>query len=132
MAPQQPIAAIDIGTNSIHMVVARRLEGGASEVLAREKEPVRLGRGGTDMKRLEPAAIDRTVAALDRFRRIAEAHDATIVAVATSAVRDGRRATLWVPLQVSLESRGAFSKRRFSSNSSRMGAMVSDPMNKVS
>ena len=52
------IAAIDIGTNSVHMVVARRLDGGAPEILTREKEPVRLGRGSTDMKRLEPAAID--------------------------------------------------------------------------
>ena len=82
------IAAIDIGTNSVHMVVARRLDGGAPEVLSREKEPVRLGRGSTDMKRLESAAIERTVEALDRFRRIAEAHDAEIVAVATSAVRE--------------------------------------------
>lgn len=82
------IAAIDIGTNSVHMVVARRLDGGAPEILTREKEPVRLGRGSTDMKRLERAAIDRTVEALDRFRRIAEAHDAEIVAVATSAVRE--------------------------------------------
>lgn len=82
------IAAIDIGTNSVHMVVARRLDGGAPEILTREKEPVRLGRGSTDMKRLEPAAIDRTVAALDRFRRIADAHDADVVAVATSAVRE--------------------------------------------
>ena len=82
------IAAIDIGTNSIHMVVARRLEGGAPEILTREKEPIRLGRGATDMKRLEPAAIDRGVASLDRFRRIAEAYDATVVAVATSAVRE--------------------------------------------
>lgn len=88
MAPHQPIAAIDIGTNSIHMVVARRLEGGAPEILTREKEPIRLGRGGTDMKRLEPAAVDRAVASLDRFRRIADAYDATVVAVATSAVRE--------------------------------------------
>ena len=82
------IAAIDIGTNSIHMVVARRLDGGASEILTREKEPVRLGRGSRDMKRLEPAAIERTVDALGRFRQIADAYGAEVVAVATSAVRE--------------------------------------------
>lgn len=88
MTTQPPIAAIDIGTNSVHMVVARRLEGGAPEILTREKEPVRLGRGSADMKRLEPEAIGRAVDALGRFRQIAQAHDAEIVAVATSAVRE--------------------------------------------
>jgi len=83
-----PIAAVDVGTNSIHMVIARQLDGGTPEILGREKESVRLGRGSNDMKRLEPDAIGRAVETLDRFRRIARAHGAEIVAVATSAVRE--------------------------------------------
>ena len=88
MVNARPIAAIDIGTNSVHLVVARPVNGGPPEVLAREKAPIRLGSGSNDMKRLDPDAVSRAVDALDRFRRIAEAHDAEIVAVATSAVRE--------------------------------------------
>ena len=88
MIAPAPIAAVDVGTNSIHMVIARQLDGGTPEILGREKESVRLGRGSNDMKRLEPDAIGRAVETLDRFRRIARAHGAEIVAVATSAVRE--------------------------------------------
>ncbi len=83
-----PIAAIDIGTNSVHLVIARRTESGTPEILTREKAPVRLGSGARDMKRLAPEATQRAIDALGRFRQIAEAHDAEVVAVATSAVRE--------------------------------------------
>jgi exopolyphosphatase/guanosine-5'-triphosphate,3'-diphosphate pyrophosphatase len=82
------LAAIDIGTNSIHLVVARAVASDRFEILAREKDMVRLGSGGGEMKRLEDDAIDRGVAALGRQRAIAEAHGATLRAVATSAVRE--------------------------------------------
>ncbi len=87
------LAAVDIGTNSVHMVVARVADDGRMEILEREKEMVRLGRSGGDMKELAPDAIDRGVAALKRFRGVAEAHGASLAAVATSAVReaDNRR-----------------------------------------
>ncbi len=81
-------AAIDIGTNSIHLLVARSDAPGRMEVLAQEKEVVRLGEGADDMKRLTDDAMDRGIAALDRFRQVAEIWDADIVAVATSAVRE--------------------------------------------
>jgi exopolyphosphatase/guanosine-5'-triphosphate,3'-diphosphate pyrophosphatase len=82
------IAAIDIGTNSVHMVVARITGLGRFEILTREKDVVRLGSGGSDMKRLEQDAIDRGIETLERCRRIAENFEARIVAVATSAVRE--------------------------------------------
>jgi exopolyphosphatase/guanosine-5'-triphosphate,3'-diphosphate pyrophosphatase len=86
------LAALDVGTNSFHLVVAR--PGGAErfETLTREKEVVRLGHGGGDMKELSPDAIDRGVAALTRMRRIADSYDATLRAVATSAVREAANA----------------------------------------
>ncbi|MDP1806669.1 MAG: hypothetical protein Q8K72_15940, partial [Acidimicrobiales bacterium] len=89
-APEM-LAAIDIGTNSVHCVVARMSSGDRGphfEVVAREKEMVRLGSSGGDMRQLADDAIDRAVAALDRFRQVAEAHGAPITAVATSAVRE--------------------------------------------
>ena len=88
MTRHRPIAAIDIGTNSIHMVIARQLDGGTPEILGREKDPVRLGRGSTDMKQLESDAIDRAIETLGRFRQIADAQGAEVFAVATSAVRE--------------------------------------------
>jgi len=82
------IAAIDIGTNSIHLVVARPSANRRFEVLAREKDVVRLGSGSGDMKHLSEDAITRAVETLGRFRQIAEVWDAEIVAVATSATRE--------------------------------------------
>lgn len=82
------LAAVDIGTNSVHMVVARVSSTGRVEILEKEKEMVRLGRSGGDMKELSSDAIDRGVAALRRCRSVAEAHGAELAAVATSAVRE--------------------------------------------
>jgi exopolyphosphatase/guanosine-5'-triphosphate,3'-diphosphate pyrophosphatase len=83
------IAALDIGTNSFHMVVARALDEGF-EVITREKETVRLGRGADEMRMLAPEAIERGIACLTRMRQVADSHDAEIRAVATSAVREAR------------------------------------------
>ena len=57
-------------------------------ILDREKEIVRLGSGSADMKYLSRPAIDRGIVALRRFCRIAEAFDAPVRALATSAVRE--------------------------------------------
>ncbi len=76
----------------MHLVVARVTDDDHFEVIEREKEMVRLGTGSGDMKRLGAAAIDRGVAALDRFRQIAEISGATVRAVATSAVREAENA----------------------------------------
>ncbi len=89
---RRPIAAIDVGTNSVHVVVARPVNGGTPEILAREKVSARLGAGsqgtGDEMRCLDPMAVDRAIGALARFRRLADAFGAEIVAVATSAVRE--------------------------------------------
>ena len=86
------LAAIDIGTNSIHLVVARFGEGTQFDVVAREKVMVRLGSSSGDMKELGAAAIDRGIETLERLRRIAEISEAKTYAVATSAVREAENA----------------------------------------
>lgn len=86
------LAALDIGTNSFHLVVARPVGDNGFEVLTREKETIRLGHGARDMKRLAPDAMDRGVACLARLARIAHSHNATLRAVATSAVREADNA----------------------------------------
>jgi exopolyphosphatase/guanosine-5'-triphosphate,3'-diphosphate pyrophosphatase len=86
------LAAIDIGTNSVHMLIARVAANGRFEVLTRQKEMVRLGSGQGEMKLLEPDAIDRGVEALARCRSLADSFEAPVYAVATSAVREATNA----------------------------------------
>jgi len=86
------LAALDLGTNSFHLVVARTDHGDRFEVIERERERVRLGSGAGDMSLLAPEAMDRGVAALGRMRQMAEAHGAQLYAVATSAVREATNA----------------------------------------
>ncbi len=83
------VAAIDIGTNSIHMIVVQVREDLSFEVIDREKEMVRLGAGGLDGKQLTPAAITAALQTLAKFRRLAESNKADeIIAAATSATRE--------------------------------------------
>ncbi|MCX7620166.1 MAG: Ppx/GppA family phosphatase [Acidimicrobiales bacterium] len=90
------LAAIDIGTNSFHLVVARVGPNGRLDVVTTEKEMVRLGSGPADMKELDPEAIDRGIDALTRMRQIAQSHGARIRAVATSAVREAQNAAVFL------------------------------------
>jgi exopolyphosphatase/guanosine-5'-triphosphate,3'-diphosphate pyrophosphatase len=83
------LAAIDIGTNSVHMIVVRIRPDMSFEVIDREKEMVRLGAGGLDGKKLTPEAMHAALQVLSKFHRLAESHGVEeIVAVATSAVRE--------------------------------------------
>jgi exopolyphosphatase/guanosine-5'-triphosphate,3'-diphosphate pyrophosphatase len=86
------LAALDIGTNSFHLVVARTGATDRFEVVARSKELVRLGSGGGDMRQLEPDAIERGIEALMRLGKVAATHGADVYAVATSAVREADNA----------------------------------------
>ncbi len=81
------LAAVDIGTNSVHLVVAR-VDENRIEVLEREREMVRLGSAAGDMKRLTPSAMNRGIEALVMFKQVAAIHGASMRAVATSAVRE--------------------------------------------
>lgn len=82
------IAAIDVGTNSFHLVVASIDSRGMLKIITRDKEMVRLGSSGTDMKYLDDEAVLRGAAAMKTFSQIAKAEKAYIRAVATSAVRE--------------------------------------------
>jgi exopolyphosphatase / guanosine-5'-triphosphate,3'-diphosphate pyrophosphatase len=83
------IAAIDIGTNSVHMIVVRVRADLSFEVIDREKEMVRLGAGGLDGRALTPEAMETALQVLSKFRRLADSHRVDeIVAAATSATRE--------------------------------------------
>lgn len=82
------IAAIDVGTNSIHMIVVEAQRHGY-RVIDKEKEMVQLGRDALEGRPLTDDAIERGVASLKTMAEIARRWKASdIVAVATSAVRE--------------------------------------------
>ncbi len=82
------IAAIDIGTNSFHLVIAKIDSKKRFTVLTRAKEVVRLGSSSNDMKYISPESIERGVETLKRFRMICDSYKAEIIAIATSATRE--------------------------------------------
>lgn len=83
------IAAVDVGSNSIHMVVAQVEADGRFRVLDRAKDMVRLGRRTLSKGKLSAEAIDAGVRTLSAFRTLAERQGVSrITAVATSAVRE--------------------------------------------
>jgi exopolyphosphatase/guanosine-5'-triphosphate,3'-diphosphate pyrophosphatase len=83
------VAAIDIGTNSIHMIVVDIRPDLSFEVIDREKEMVRLGAGGLGGRALTPEATHSALQVLSKFRRLAESHTVDeVIAVATSATRE--------------------------------------------
>ena len=83
------IAAIDIGTNSVHMIVVQVRPDMSFEIIDREKEMVRLGAGGLGGRALTSEAMTAALQALSKFRRVAESHQVDqILAAATSATRE--------------------------------------------
>jgi exopolyphosphatase/guanosine-5'-triphosphate,3'-diphosphate pyrophosphatase len=83
------LAAIDIGSNSIKLVVVEAEASDSFKVLASEREVVRLGQETLVNKHIGDAALRRAIDSLRRFRSIAEAQGAgKIVAIATASVRE--------------------------------------------
>jgi len=82
-------AAIDVGSNSVHMIVAQVDADGGVTTLWRVKEMVGLGRMSFPSHELSREAMDRAVASLGRMKQAAIQRQAEkIVAVATSAIRE--------------------------------------------
>ncbi|MEB3267364.1 MAG: Ppx/GppA phosphatase family protein [Leptolyngbya sp.] len=92
------LAAIDVGTNSIHMVVVKiQPQLPAFTIIDREKETVRLGNFSGETGGLSEDAMDRGIRALKRCRAIANGFNAEeIVAVATSAVREAENGSVFI------------------------------------
>lgn len=85
------LAAIDIGSNSVRLLVAEALRGGAYRILDEEREPTRLGRSVSEKGQLDDESMERTIAALRTFKQIAAGYQATSLrTIATCAVREAR------------------------------------------
>lgn len=91
------LAAIDIGSNSIKLVVVEAAASDSFAVLGREKESVRLGHETLSKQHLATSAIKRAAETIKRFRSIAEARGVEqIVAVATASVREAHNAAEFI------------------------------------
>ncbi len=94
----ETVGFIDIGTNSVRLLVARLEPGHSWNTVTLQKETIRLGEGefGAEST-LQPAAMDRAALVCRSFAALAHAHGAqTVVTVATSATREAANKAAFV------------------------------------
>ncbi len=85
------IAAIDMGTNSFHLIIAEVKDDGSIKLLDREREFIRLGSElGEDLSFISENETAKAISVLQNFVTIAKYHKADISAVSTSAVREAK------------------------------------------
>ncbi len=90
------IAAVDLGSNSFHMIVARH-EHGHFTVLDRLREMVRFGAGLDDRGRVSEEASERAMACLRRFgQRLRDMHADSVRAVGTNTFRRAKNAAVFL------------------------------------
>ncbi len=91
------IAAIDIGSNSIHLAVVLAEPGQHLQIIDREKDMARLASKTLRTHRISEETIDRAVTTLRRFKQLAKGNGVDLViATATSAVRESDNAREFV------------------------------------
>jgi exopolyphosphatase/guanosine-5'-triphosphate,3'-diphosphate pyrophosphatase len=85
------LAAIDIGTNSIHMIIVDVIGQRNFQVIAREKEMVKLGAGVFASNRLSDRAFAAGLATISRYVHLAEQTGVDeVITAATSAIREAQ------------------------------------------
>jgi exopolyphosphatase / guanosine-5'-triphosphate,3'-diphosphate pyrophosphatase len=85
------VAAVDVGTNTVLLLVAHRESSGLLTPVAERATVTRLGEGVDRTRRLAPAAIARTRACLEDYAGVVRSLGADRIAVvATSAMRDAQ------------------------------------------
>jgi exopolyphosphatase/guanosine-5'-triphosphate,3'-diphosphate pyrophosphatase len=88
--PKKTIAAIDVGTNSAHMVIAEMDHVGEMRLLDTDKVTLRLGQAIDPEGNISADGIRRTVETLSHMRQIITPYKAQVRAIATHAVREAR------------------------------------------
>ncbi|MGQ9642625.1 MAG: Ppx/GppA phosphatase family protein, partial [Ignavibacterium sp.] len=89
MKTNKRIAAIDIGTNSFHLVIVEVQPDGSFKLLDKQREVIRLGsHKGEDLSLISEGEIEKAIDILKNYKMLAEHYGASIRAVATSAVRE--------------------------------------------
>ena len=85
------LAAIDIGTNSIHMIIVEAIAPQQFNVIEREKEMVKLGVGVFATSRLSDRAFNMGLETITRYVQLAEQIGVDeVITAATSAIREAQ------------------------------------------
>ena len=88
---ERVVGFIDLGTNSIRLLLVRIKPDRSYAVLSQRKETVRLGEGEFNTERLQEEAMDRAVLVCQNFTQMARSQGAEeIIALATSATREAQ------------------------------------------
>ncbi len=83
------VAAVDIGTNSFHLIIAEVDKEKNIKIIEREREVIRLAsHQGNELSHISNGEMEKAVITLLHFKKLAEKHNAKLRAVATSAVRE--------------------------------------------
>lgn len=86
---EKKLAALDIGSNSFHLIVVSVSPTGNFEIIDREREVLRLSEGNIgEIKTITPNSIEKAISIINKFSKITESHGAPLRAIATSAVRE--------------------------------------------
>ena len=93
----QKLAAIDIGSNSLKLVIVEAAASDSFTVILQDRERVRLGQNTLRNQFLSSEAIDASASAIAKFVSIAESRETdSIIAVATASVREAENAAEFV------------------------------------
>lgn len=85
------MAAIDMGTNSFHLIIVEVRRNGSFKIIDRERKVIRLGshsKNGFNI--ISEGEIEKAIDVLNDFGKIARFYNAKIRAIATSAVREAK------------------------------------------
>ncbi|WP_186646543.1 Ppx/GppA phosphatase family protein [Fluviispira vulneris] len=96
MFEKKRIAAIDVGSNSVHMLLVEMESPEEYKIIDSEKEQVRLAASIDSDGNLNSDALNRLLSVLKKMKEIADFHGAQIRAVGTSALREAKNANDFV------------------------------------
>ena len=95
--PSRIVAAVDLGSNSFHMVIASLEENGSLKIIDTIKEMVRLGAGLDDKNVLDEESQQRALECLNRFsQRLQNIHKKDIRVTATNTLRIAKNARQFI------------------------------------
>lgn len=81
------VAIIDMGTNTFHLLIAEM--SSRPKILVREREAVKVGKGGINQKIITADGFARALSALEKFKAIIDQHGVRkTLAFGTSAIRN--------------------------------------------
>ena len=85
------IAAVDMGTNSFHLIIVQVKSDGSFKIIDREREMIRLGsHSGKQFTLISEGEMEKAIDVLKDFNKIAQFYKAEVRAIATSAIREAK------------------------------------------